>query len=175
MSILQLFGCNNIQTLDNPALILGRPMVIPNEQEWKIGQRDTLIDISNDIKIVAYYNFKGCMSCRLKQLRSWELIIREIETLKQKDSIDINLVFIFGCESNNRITSEYINKYNFNYPIMYDKNRNFEKLNKLPTDDLYHVFLLNKNNQVLLVGSPIFSPKLWGKYKNRIKEMHQEY
>jgi len=38
----------------------------------------------------------------------------------------------------------------------------------IPTDIRFHVFLLDKNNRVTLIGSPLHNESLWNLYKQTI-------
>ena len=57
--------------------------------------------------------------------------------------------------------SSYFHYTHFNHPIYIDSLGVFEKDNPhIPADDLYHIIMLNKNNDVILVGYPLFNPKI---------------
>lgn len=47
--------------------------------------------------------------------------------------------------------------------------------NTLPNNELYHTFLLNKNNQILAIGTPLYSTTLWAKYKDTISKLDSLY
>ena len=49
----------------------------------------------------------------------------------------------------------------FDYPILLDTLREFEKLNPhLPKNRALHTFLLDENNNVILVGNPLHNKKI---------------
>lgn len=51
------------------------------------------------------------------------------------------------------------------YPLLIDKNNEFVIKNHLPENDTrFHTFLLDENNRVILIGSPLFN--------NRMKELY---
>ena len=50
---------------------------------------------------------------------------------------------------------------------IYDYNNDFEKLNHFPPAP-YRTFLLDKENRVQVIGSPINNPEVWERYKNII-------
>ncbi|MDR2410159.1 MAG: hypothetical protein LBE13_18905, partial [Bacteroidales bacterium] len=74
------------------------------------------------------------------------------------------LVFLFVIHSPNYADLGYELLY-FDYPIIYDKHNSFDKLNHFPPLP-YRTFLLDKDNKVILVGSPINNPKLLEIYMN---------
>ena len=48
----------------------------------------------------------------------------------------------------------------FDYPILLDTLGEFEKLNPhLPKNGTFHTFLLDENNNVILVGNPLRNKK----------------
>ena len=73
--------------------------------------------------------------------------------------------FIFVVHSSDfkRFDAE-VSFYKFDYPIIYDYHNSFDKLNKFPPAP-YRTFLLDKDNKVQLIGSPINNPQIWELYK----------
>jgi hypothetical protein len=58
----------------------------------------------------------------------------------------------------------------FHHTVFYDLDGSFERLNPhLPANELFHTFLLNKDNKVVLVGNPIRNEMLWKLYKEQIQ------
>jgi hypothetical protein len=56
----------------------------------------------------------------------------------------------------------------FAYPVFFDKKNELDKLNNLPTNPLYQCFLLDKNNNVLIIGNPVYNQKIWELYQQTI-------
>ncbi len=52
-----------------------------------------------------------------------------------------------------------------------DSSRLFLTTNPIPSDYRFHTFLLDKDNRVVLVGSPIGNPKMWELYKSTIARL----
>ena len=49
----------------------------------------------------------------------------------------------------------------FNYPVILDTLGQFERLNPhLPKNKALHAFLLDENNNVILVGNPLLNKKI---------------
>ena len=46
-----------------------------------------------------------------------------------------------------------------------------DSLNRFPKQDRYKTFLLDKENRVVLVGSPANNDKLWELYKQQIRKL----
>ena len=93
------------------------------------------------------------------------------EFLKKKELslLDKNPSFIFIVQSKNRnLTEHYIREALPDIPVIYDSISNFISANGLPQESAYHTLLLDKNNRVRLIGSPINNDKLWELYKKEI-------
>lgn len=174
--VLTLFFacCSGVKTESNPAKLLGRTLRFPENHQWSIMGRDTTNSIRATTKIVVYYNAEGCRSCRMKQLSNWKDLLKDLDALKMKDSLDVELVFIVHAATDDEVLIKSIQERKFDIPILCDEAGEFERHNVLPEDILYHAFLLNKNNQILLIGAPIFSPKIWSKYKAKIGELSRQ-
>ena len=61
--------------------------------------------------------------------------------------------------------------YDSDLPVWVDAKGEFSQVNALPDNLLFHVFLLNRDNRVMLVGSPIGNPKMWKLYENTIARL----
>ena len=53
----------------------------------------------------------------------------------------------------------------------YDYNNDIERLNKFPAKKEYRTFLLDEENNVILIGAPTHNDKLWELYKRQIREL----
>jgi hypothetical protein len=112
-------------------------------------------------KIFTYIDSVGCTGCRLG-LSKWTDLMDSCN-VRQWD-----VGFLFVVHSNNYDKLEgVIKSFEFDYPVIYDYHNDFEKLNCFPPEP-YSTFLLDKNNKVQLVGSPIDNPKMWELYKSLI-------
>ena len=141
----------------------GKEIIFPVELTFKVLDRDTICKhlLEKSFKIFVYIDSIGCTSCRLEVL-DWKIII---DSCRQQQ---INVGFIFAVHSSDFKRFEYEIRVNeFDYPIIYDYHNQFDKLNRFPPAP-YNTFLLDKDNKVCLVGSPINNPKMWELYKKEI-------
>lgn len=159
---LLVAGCSGGGREVNPARLLGRPMTVPADLWERTGVEP------DGMKILVYYDRSGCTSCRLKQLRNWQDRIDELERLKRKLPMKADFVFVLRAAADDRQFTERIGEYGFTGRVYFDAEGEFERRNVLPEDPVYHCFLLNRNDQVLLVGAPIFSPTLWERYRDKL-------
>jgi len=143
----------------------GKEIVIPTDVVFKILGRDTLCASLWDAsyKIFTNADSVGCSSCQLG-LPLWKAFIDSCRLQK------IDIEFIFAVHSSNfkRFDGE-VRIYDFDHPIIYDYKDSFDKLNHFPPAP-YRTFLLDKDNKVLLIGSPINNPKMWELYQKVITQ-----
>lgn len=57
--------------------------------------------------------------------------------------------------------------------VFYDLEGVFEKQNTFLQETNFNTFLLNQQNHIILVGSPLYNPKLWEIYKEQILAIYQ--
>jgi hypothetical protein len=161
-----LFSCNFSQEGTSKKIVrqwLGKEIILPQEIEYKIMGRDTMCPElwNKPYKILTYADSVGCTGCQLG-IPQWQQIINTCKI----DSIDVG--FLFVIQSPNYADLGYELLY-FDYPIIYDKHKNFDKFNHFPPLP-YRTFLLDKDNKVILVGSPINNPRLLEMYINVMNE-----
>lgn len=142
---------------------------MPTTFQGRILDRDTTLIISADKPcLVVYYNFQGCSSCKLKELLEWKLLLIDLDSLK-KENFKVNFIMNVGNQMNK--TTVDLLSYDFKHLVYFDKKGDFERLNKLPRDPIFHTFLLDEDNEVVLVGSPIYNDKMWQLYKKTIDSL----
>jgi len=110
--------------------------------------------LSHKFKILYYLDSLGCTTCRLK-LSAWKSYI---DSCKFR-GYDVGFIFVVEV----RKVEEFENKlfmHHFTYPIIYDPNGEFDKINKLPKEEKFRTFLLDARNRVILIGSPITNDKI---------------
>lgn len=118
--------------------------------------------IKNNFKILLYINESESESCRL-HLYEWADFFKEV------DSISKNVTKLIVVKPKNKFAFiQTLQDYNFPYPIYIDEKDEFNTANKLPSNTLYHQFLLDKNNGVLFIGNPINSHRIREAYLNII-------
>ena len=117
------------------------------------------------LKMVAYINQKGCMGCKLHDLLPIYMFALENEHLK-------NFSVIIILNPSDMEAADYtLTDMHFHQTVFYDIDGSFERLNPhLPTNEQFHTFLLNENNNVVLVGNPAHNEKVKNLY---LKEMNK--
>ena len=163
-------GCGVNSRSEDLRHMLGQEVIIPTMRcRWQ--GEDTVVNERSCVlaTIVAYYDEKGCTPCKLKELVVWKSMLREIES-----EVGQKLRFDLIVQSGPRFRSLEVDleAYKFPYSIYFDTQDDFERRNpNLPEDPLFHVFLLDRDNRVVLVGSPVGNPKMWELYKSTIARL----
>lgn len=143
----------------------GKEILFPENPELKLYGRDTLCPelFSREYKILNYIDTNGCTECRLK-LFDWQMLKEEADSL----NLDVSLVFVAWVHNYKQL--EDIQKLNrFDTPILYDRTGQADSLNHFPAVPGFQTFLLDKDNRVVLIGSPLNNETLWNLYKKTIQ------
>lgn len=169
---LSLFSCNNYSKKQDMIEIVkdwsGKEIKFPSSFDISTYLKSDNNDLP-DYKILVYIDSVGCSSCKL-QLPEWKKFITQLDSITDKD---IQFIFILHPKEIREVKIQAkLNK--FNYPLYFDKNNDFDKLNKFPTDISLQTFLLDKNNKVILLGNPIQNPKMKELYINKILNKKNE-
>ena len=144
---------------------IGTRVEIPAGLVARADGRDTLLspgDTAGMAKVLVYYSAEGCTPCKLKELMQWRPMIEELS----EDSA-VRFVFILNpAHTTERELDMTLYGMRFAHPVFYDRAGGFETLNpELPKDPVFHTFLLDSANRVMLVGSPVGNAKMWELYK----------
>ena len=139
---------------------MAREVIIPHNIIFKSITTDTISKyiFNHSYKILVYVDSVGCTGCRLG-LVDWKAFIDRC----QSKGYDVGFLFVIQSSDYTKFEQKLeIEK--FTYPVIYDLTDKFNSLNKFPEDDKFRTFLLDKDNKVVLIGSPIRSEKIWKLY-----------
>ena len=115
--------------------------------------------INKSLKFVSYSDSMACSSCAVDKLYTWIDLIRKTESYENK----LGYYFIFFPKMKEWANVEFVisTLSHFNYPVYMDTLGIFERSNPhLPHNQMFHTFLLDENNNVLLVGNPLDNEKI---------------
>ena len=120
--------------------------------------------LSRPLKMVVYVNQEGCQDCRLRSLLPVYMFMLENQKLAHFGVVIIlHPAQIEAAEST-------LSEMNLRRTVFFDPDGSFERLNPhLPQNEQFHTFLLNEDNKVVLVGSPIHNEKLKNLYLAEMK------
>lgn|GEM_PF-143114 len=147
------------------------PIAIPLDKMVFFGsQMDSIsyFQQTKHLKLVMYYDSSSCTSCALKKVPSWDKTLERIKTYSNK----IKAYFIFA-PSDSKLKLFYIALKNRTYstPIFVDTMGCFEYRNpNILSTPILHSFLLDDQNNVILVGDPTKNPRIEEMFWRIVKE-----
>jgi len=125
------------------------------------------IDSNGVFKLVTRIN-GDCYPC-LAQLKNWSAFVNDVSK-EHKVSFYI-YVYISDTLVYNELNRKEIH---FNYPVIFDQNDQFKKLNSLNKNEIFHTMLLDHSNKEIIIGNPIINPKLRELYKQTIRTYNND-
>lgn len=106
-------------------------------------------------KILVYTDSIGCVGCKLR-LEDWRKFIAHTKTVTNEP---VQFLFFFSKLSPEKVNN-ILKDYQFEIPVCVDIRDSIGILNDFPEDFRYQTFLLDDKNKVLIVGNPIYNPKI---------------
>ena len=147
---------------------IGKQLVVPVDSlQARIMGKDTVCTdmLAPQTKILVYVDSSGCSPCKM-ELAAWSLRLEEIDTMHSRP------VLLFMIDTPNmREIDMGLRAQGFEYPVFYDLEHQMGLLNPNLTKTRFNTFLLDKENRVVLVGSPANNDKLWELYKQQIRKL----
>lgn len=122
--------------------------------------------------LVFWFDKNECATCRLSSLDKLRGLFDYC-----RDSVPcIEVKIIFTPSPEKRETFlDFVENNEFEYPFYIDDQDLFRKDNMdIPLDPLYHVFLLDSNEKVVLVGSPLLNKDMLMLYKETMFSIFKE-
>ena len=143
----------------------GKQILFPENMVFTRFASDTtnFVIPTSDYKVLVFVDSIGCTSCKL-QLSRWKEFIRYTDSISQKN---IPFLFFFQFDHQWEIHSLLIRE-NFDKPICLDRSDSLNQLNHFPKDIRFQVFLLDKNNKVVVIGNPVHNPNVKELYLEEI-------
>lgn len=120
------------------------------------------------LKLVVYHDSTVCTSCVFQKLHKWDDFIEKAKAHKG----NLELYFIFSPPSNEQhLLKVMVKNYKPKMPIYMDTAGVFRRTTpQLPSNPMLHTFLLDENNEVLVVGNPLENEKIDRMFWRTVKE-----
>lgn len=169
---LVLFSCSSKDDIKKKVAQMAEIPILIEEKDMTIWMPDSNIYMGNEqrksLTFVVYADSTQCSPCFINHLKEWE------EMLKLENDQRHPVQFLFIMEPRKGVSKtlcEKLKESGFRHSVLIDENSLFRKANpQIPEDALYHTFLLDEDNKVILVGNPLRSEeieKLFYKRQNR--------
>lgn len=133
----------------------GKTILFPKQSVFTVLERDTvdIIHREYDYKIINYIDSIGCFGCKL-YAANWLSFIQECDSLGK-----VGFLFFFHPDDKTKALWK-VTEERFDYPICWDDEDVFNKLNHLPSKMDFQTFLLDKDNKILAIGNPVLNSKV---------------
>ena len=134
-----------------------KSVIIPVRSVFTVQGKD-VVDFNYrdaEYKILVYTDSIGCTSCKL-QLPKWKRMIAEVDSLTGGR---VPFLFYFHPKDPKELRF-YLRRDNFTYPVCFEEDDYINRLNRFPSDMTFQTLLLNKENKVVAIGSPVINPKI---------------
>ena len=167
-----LVSCDFFESSSNLKKFLKTEILISSDLECYYNGSDTTLDVVTNLqaKQIVYFDSTNCSISDVIYLFTWTKFIEYQDSVEDK----FGVVFVFSplLENYDEIKKQIIMNKNINAAIILDKKGYFNEQNStIPSDVKYHVFLLDKSNNVVLAGSPRDNLRMWDLYKKEISRL----
>lgn len=136
-------------------ILQSKSITIPNDLKVFVNGLSIVMDSLFDceLKLIVYADSVECSTCLISKLEQWVHLFDYAKIFNNR----LKYYFIFApSKANEHKVAFALKTRRFEHPLILDYNGNFEKLNPhLPKNKAMHTFLLDKDNNVVLVGSPL--------------------
>lgn len=171
MIALLLVSCNNDDRIVTEIKELShRKILFPDGYiELSCNSKFSLEEqIKKDVKIITYMDNISCTQCGIKTLKLWQNEIKRINKY-------VTYIIILHSDYDDSIF-EMTKNISSDFPLMYYKSNIFESKNNLKGIlSCNKTFLLNKDNEIVLVGEPFGREKLAKLYQKHIDSLNIAY
>lgn len=121
-------------------------------------------------KILFYVDAAGCTSCRLRTTMQWYSQNRQ--ALAEMDSCTVVIILAPTTVEQFNAADAMCWMYDRPELLLWDSTQVFKSKNPvIPEVESYHTFLLDRDNRVVLVGSPVGNPRMWTLYTRTIGQL----
>lgn len=142
----------------------GRTISFPEHMIFKkYAQKETDFEYQkSQYKVLVLLGGESCVSCRL-HIDDWQRFICDMDSV----GADIGYIFIMSPIYQRELYT-VLKSYDFSLPVCIDNDKEFRDMNNISLN-ASHVFLLDKQNRVIIVGDPIVNIHIRNLYKSYLK------
>ena len=169
-SLFFFYSCKNQRIAREIEQLYMTKIEIPDNLIPKNNGKNLLPQLQEDnyATLIIWYDSVQCASCSIKYIEKWNKIFEYSE-----DSVKgFTPVIIFSPSKKRLYKFEAsLKTTDFKYPIYVDYDFVFEKKNPQVSHSSQNVFLIDKNNEIVLVGNPFYNSQMWNLYKTTINTL----
>lgn len=170
--ILTMSCESNGEVRDTLKTMRSRPVALHlEEMQCRVQARDTLLADSRkpDLRFVVYVDTTECSPCVLDKMYHWNDMLDETRQYHER----LRYIFIIAPKSG-QLEDVYLSleSSGLKSPVYIDTSYAFRKANpEFPEEPMYHAFLLDRNDSILLVGNPVSNSKIKEIFRRMVKSV----
>lgn len=128
------------------------------------------VETSPTPKIVVFHDRNQCSKCQLGRISDWDEILDLLDSLRLP--VPVWFVIAPPADEAGEIRRTIRDLRLQRYSIEIDSTNRFAQRNRvIPADALFHTFLLDEQNRIVVVGSPLFNDRMWRIYRTEIEKL----
>lgn len=161
VSLISSCGCNRLSLKKDMIDLKSQQIKFPNEMLKYIPSKNCFEYESNMVLTqkmlswVVYVDSSECSTCSYGLIYKWNHLLE-----KYKTEVNFNFIFV-PRQSDKKLTLVSLKEVKSEHYLWIDGKGTFAKLNPhIPKNKALHTFLLDENNNVILVGNPAYSKKI---------------
>ncbi len=111
---------------------------------------------SRPYKLLVFRDSLVCTPCYVKSLDEWKAFLSAIKPNR------LDLIFVLSPKLDEYMSvKSVLRNHQYKWPVYIDRTNNFWNSNpQIPEDEIYHCMLLDKQNQVVIIGNPMKNEKV---------------
>lgn len=169
ISIILLLSCTEHHRKKQIGQLFSTEIILPDTSSLFNKALDS-INLNIPAKMVVYFDAETCASCALSRIWEWD----EVSHITQASNGKYQTLFIFTPKQKDlSAVKRVFQGMHMESKLVYiDDRQDFITNNPtIPEDAMFHTFLLDRKNKIVLVGNPVHNEKLWELYKNTIDQL----
>lgn len=163
------YGCSRSKSIGDEVRSMQERTVRLDMQGMECCANDTsLLHASpgKSMRWIVYADSMECSSCFLKQIKEWNVFVQGKNNGNEKVGC---VVIVFPQKGEYDAIKEEI-QMNCAHPVYIDTAGLFERKNpQIPHAPMFHTFLVDKNDKVVLVGNPLRNEHIRKLFEKRVK------
>lgn len=170
VSILLLFSCTENHHRKKQLERLFSTEIIMPDTACLFDKTLNFTNLDIPAKMVVYFDAETCASCALSRIWEWD----EVSQITNSNKGRFQTLFIFAPKQKDlaSVKRTFLSMHLENKLVYIDEHREFITNNPaIPEATMFHTFLLDRENKIVLVGNPVHNEKLWGLYESTIDQL----
>ena len=163
-----LQSCGDSKIADDISKMQSRPIDLTSCDGavcYERGREVIYDEDSSGDRLIIYIDSQSCSQCFISHMYDYD------ETVNELSSSGIETLFLFEPNHEQEAgVTEILEHQAYPFRIVVVKNGGFSKANPhLPSSSIFHSFLINKDNEVVIVGNPVRNDKIKKLMLNSVK------